>query len=291
MSNWMSELPEAVQRLPLNRILFPGSHCAAAYRLATKVPLKPLRQRKRWALRWAPPMRKHFERIHLRQSESIYGQLMRGSRYIDLSLSTPRRSGRVYASAGPAFCLLERALADIERFLTHHQEVVLLRVRRDPAHYGSSEAAQSMLNQCVERLSPYLVRRSQLSELSLLALRQGQRRLILFSDIACPLDKVWNQRWLEAACAYNLLAGEMLVGEFLSTNESLGSMNYVLHLPIATRSGRVAEKTAELHSAMYEWLKNWRVSLVNVCSVDFIDDRFVQWCIQHNLKRVINRTK
>jgi len=132
LDSWMSTLPDIIKNKPINHIIMPGTHDSCAYKLNHNVNFNnKLYKYLNFASRHSSFIRNIVNDWTLTQKMSIYDQLMNGIRCLDIRVSYDRKDDMVYTSHTFCSIPLMKVLSDINMFIKHRQEVVIVDINPD----------------------------------------------------------------------------------------------------------------------------------------------------------------
>lgn len=155
--SWMSSLPEGVKSLPINCIHLPGTHDSAAYVLDFDHPISD----SLWfrAASYAAGMfcciGDTIRDWTITQENSVYEQLNRGIRYLDLRVNYSFSDDTFYTTHTFTEIQLERILEEVLRFLEENREEVIVLAAK-PGWFDRQDLNLVEENRLIEIFQKYL---------------------------------------------------------------------------------------------------------------------------------------
>jgi hypothetical protein len=160
--NWMTKMYPFIKNKPLNHIFLPGTHNSGVNVVNWNIQpvLNNSNFQKVWKYRFFPCVKHITNQWTITQNNSIYGQLIKGIRYLDIRVSFI--NNEFYISHTYICYELDLGLNDILRFLQQQpNEVIILRLNRDWENRQTMTAdnTELLLNYLYNKLGKYLIKK------------------------------------------------------------------------------------------------------------------------------------
>lgn len=211
-ANWMQQLAQDVKDKPIHKVLLPGTHDSAAYKVDFVHSIGKLEFMKT-LVRVIPFVGKIIANWTVTQSKDLYSQLEEGIRFLDLRVSYDEKNGKFYLTHTFTCIPLEEGLADINRYLKEHSgEVVVLSIESDWEHRQAMENVEiekEMYVKIKDQLGAMLCPpTSKQEELTLQHLVQENKRVLCYynsrKEHGSALPDLWDghrigSHWIDSS--------------------------------------------------------------------------------------------
>jgi hypothetical protein len=159
---WMNNMYSILKNKQLNHIFLPGTHNSGVTTVNWNVEpvLHNPTFQKIWRWRYIPCVKHITNDWTITQTSTIYFQLMKGIRYLDIRVSFI--NGDFYLSHTFMCYPLDKALNDILRFLENYpNEIIFLRLNRDWENKQTMtpDVTELLLNYLYNKLNTFLIKK------------------------------------------------------------------------------------------------------------------------------------
>ncbi len=306
MSRWMEQLADTIQDRPLTGIFLPGSHDSATYKLEHKFGKNQDITSKLNSLRYALVgfgVTKVAQTWSQAQNRSISQQLEDGVRYLDLRFiyrDSKKQFYTVHGLYGPS---LEDVLGQINQFLQHHpQEIIVIQVGDLRYMPHGDQDHHSLFAKFKEAFGDRLISKSDGLDLPIKALWSQGRQVVLIykkDNIAAAYNEVFPRSSLDDywANADNIATLKMKLDAHLKRRQFNPHQLYVIQSQLTPATNTITsslkpfskgykslrQMAAAVQKEFPHWLNEWHAYGPAIVLVDFINKEIAQQIVQLNM--------
>jgi hypothetical protein len=210
LSNWMHYQPDSIKSMPLNRLIIPGSHDSAAYKLDLAHTIQHADGN------WTDPgtwdMISHVSTVGnyllpvstivgnwtITQKESIAEQLQHGIRMFDLRVAFNSADNKFYLTHTFTLGAMKDILQEFKNFMqSHPEEAVIISITPDWAHRSTMGAQQGnmVIAELEEFFSGMLLDKKYKHSATLHTIAEKHTPAIIMFDGAKTVNscKIWDK--------------------------------------------------------------------------------------------------